>query len=268
MPIKIVVESTLDIEVPYTTWFVYGETGSGKTRAASTFPNPFFIVPVNEKSQYALLERTDSEGVIDFPFVSIGKNATTKKTIMARDHINAVLTWLEDSAQKAEQIKIAGEYSDAALDKAFDVFPYETIVVESMTHLTDLIVEDISMFGSKKMDQLAWGHLSSFIRSMHDRLRALDTHVVYTALPKTVESDGGIVYGKPNLVGGMADKLPSACDVIAYMEELRRKDTSTYRMHLRKHKHFAARSRFERMPAKFDNFNFAEAQKFLGREQH
>ena len=221
----------------------------------------------NEKSQYSLLEEEDEEGAIDFPFVTIGKDAVTKKRLLARDHINATLKWLEDRSAKAQKIRSDGNYSEEALDAAFDMFPYETIVVESMTHLTDLIVEDISQFGAKRMDQLGWGHLSTFIRSMHDRLRSLDTHVIYTALPKTVESDSGIVYGKPNLVGGMADKLPSACDVIAYMEEVRRKEESKYVMHLRKHKHFAARSRFGRMPEKIDNFNFSEIREFLGRKK-
>lgn len=267
MAIKIHVEHTQNIQIPHTTWFIYGETGAGKTMAASTFPNPFFIVPANEKSQYSLLEEADEQGIIDFPFVTIGKDAVTKKRILARDHLNATLKWLEDLSAKAEKIRIDGKHSDEALDAAFDKFPYETVVIESMTHMTDLIVEDISQFGAKRMDQLAWGHLSSFIRSMHDRLRSLDVHVVYTALPKTVESDSGIVYGKPNLVGSMADKLPSACDVIAYMEEVRRKEESKYVMHLRKHKHFAARSRFGRMPPKIDNFDFDEIQQFLGRKK-
>lgn len=248
------IQNTNQIDTPRTAWFLYGATGSGKTTAAATFPRPLLLVPSNEGSELTLRGR-------DVPFVKLGKDLSGR-VIPVRQHLQQIMTDLERRHAQLQAALRAGD--EAAADAAF---PWETIVVESLTHLGDMLVEDVSNFGQRKMDQQGWGLISTFLRTLHARLRNMDVHVVYTALSKLTESDSGSVSGGPALIGSMADKLPSACDVIAYFEEtppLQKGDRPTYRAHFRKYKFWPARSRFAAMPDHVDNFDFAAVQQYTG----
>lgn len=248
------IQNTNSIESPWTVWFLYGATGSGKTTAASTFPDPLFLVPANEGSELSLRGK-------GLPFIRVGKDATGKP-VPVRQHLGEILTDLE---RLHAQMRAALAKGDE--EAAYSAFPWSTIVIESMTHLGDLLVEDVSDYGKRKMDQQGWGLISSFLRTLHSRLRNLDCHVVYTALAKTSESEqGGIVTGGPNLIGSTAEKLPSACDVIAYLEEqpAAKGSEPVYRAYFRKHRWWQARSRFSSFPEHLDNFDFAKVQQHLG----
>jgi len=245
---------------------IYGETGSGKTKLASTFPDPLFLVPANEGSELTLLGT-------DFPFVKIGRD-DNGKPMAARHHMGLVLETLE--TRHAKMLKCYAEASAtdsdderAALEAAaVEAFPWQTIVVESLSHYCDMLVEDLSRGGTKSMDMQAWGALGSHLRSVHARLRNFDCHVVFTALAKLVEgASGGAVAGKPNITGQMADKLPSACDVIGYCETMpggTKGAPRIFRTHFEKYKQFPARSRFPGFPKFADNFTFAQVQSHLG----
>lgn len=250
--------TTQQIENPYFTFFFYGSTGSGKTTAAATFPSPLFLVPANEQSHLTLLSHGD-----DYPFLVVGKDEHGRR-LPIQTHMAAILGYLEEAhatfrklERQGQQLEATGKAEEAKeiFAKADQVFPYQTIVVESLTHYCDLVVEDLSQHGQKPMNQADWGKLSTHVRTIHDRLRSLDAHIVYTALDKVSEGEGSIVTGGPNLVGSLRDKLPSACDAIAYFNEMRTKEGSVYRAHFRKFKFFAARARFP-LPDFIDNFNF------------
>lgn len=246
-------QNTNEIATPWTVWFLYGQTGAGKTTAASTFPAPLFLVPANEGSELSLRGKA-------LPFVRLGKRADGS-VVPVRQHLSEILTDLEKRHAAMRACVQKGD--EAGADAAF---PWQTIVVESLTHLGDMLVEDVSQNGSRKMDQQGWGAISSFLRTLHSRLRNLDCHVVYTALAKTTESESGSVMGGPNLIGSTAEKLPSACDVIAYCEELpgSKPEAPRFRAHFRKHSFWVARSRFASFPAHLDNFTFAQVETHLG----
>lgn len=248
------IQNTNTIAQPWTAWFLYGPTGSGKTTAASTFPAPLFIVPANEGSELSLRGR-------DLPFVRVGKRADGK-VVPARQHLGEILTDLE---KRHAQMRVALNAGDqVAADAAF---PWQTIVIESLTHLGDMLVEDVSNYGQKKMDQQGWGVISTFLRTVHSRLRNMEVHVVYTSLAKTQESEsGGITTGGPSLIGSMAEKMPSACDVIAFMEEVPapKGEPPVYRAHFRKYRWWAARTRFSGFPDHVDNFAFDRVASHLG----
>lgn len=247
-------QNTDEIDSPWTVWFFYGATGSGKTTVASTFPSPLFLVPANEGSELTLRGK-------HLQFIRLGKTPEGK-VIPVRQHLSTILTDLE---KRHEQMRVALSKGDDAAAHA--AFPWQTIVVESLTHLGDMLVEDVSGYGTKKMDQQGWGLISSFLRTLHSRLRNLDVHVVYTALQKTTENEqSGVITGSPNLIGQTAEKLPSACDVIGYCEEqpVPKGGEPKYRVHFRKHLYWPARSRFRGFPDHVDNFEFAQVQRHLG----
>ncbi len=242
------VQSTKTIAAPWTHWFFYGPTGSGKTSAAATFPAPLFLVPANEGSELTLAG-------LDVPYIKLGRD-TDGNPVPIRQSIDQVLNGLESA--HAAMLKATDE---AAAEAAF---PWQTIVVESMTHLCAMLQDDISQNGRIKMDQQKWGIMSDYLRTMHSRLRALQVHVVFTALAKT-EGEGTELEGAPDLTGKMARLLPSACDAIGFCETLDGggKNAPVYQVHFRQHRVYPARTRFKGVPALVKNFDFERVQQYL-----
>lgn len=220
---------------------------SGKTTAALTFPYPFFIVPMTENSI------ATGRGQ-DVPYVEAA----------GPTDLNAVLAYLEDAQRKSQQL-LAAEKPEAA----WEAFPYQTVVVESLSHYTDLIIEELTNGGTRKMDMQQWGLLSSHLRNIHTRLSNLPIHVVYTALAQVKENDSGAIQGGALMSGAMAMKLPSACDAIGYCEQTMTKDGMQYRVHFRRFKQFPARIRAPRgveTPAFIDDFTFDKVKGLFGIE--
>lgn len=262
------IQTSDKIEAPWTVWFMYSQMGAGKTTSAASFPAPLFLVPANEGSELTLAQLKKKS----IPFVRIGKRPDGT-VVPARKHLSEILGEIEKAhAQmrvllgKSAKASAAGDAMTAAQlqAEADTVFPWQTIVLESLSHFSDMLVEDVSEGGNKKLDQQAWGLIGSYLRTVHSRLRNMDVHVVYTSLAKTQENDsGGIVSGGPNLIGQAAEKFPSACDVVVYMEELagQGKDAAPiYRSFFRKYRWWQARTRFANFPDFMDNFDFAQLE--------
>lgn len=233
------IHNAKDIETPYTRWFFYGATGAGKTTCASTFPKPFFILPKNENSILTVQGRD-----IDYTLVS------------SRQDMHAVLAHL--TAQHAKMLTLYAQKQDEAAEQAF---PWQTIVIENLSHYCELLVEDISRGGQQRMDQQGWGMLSNHLRNVHATLCDMDVHTVYTSLD-TVDDNG---LGRPMMTGKNAIIMPSSCDVIAHCEAVvKGKDKDpVYRVHFRKNGRFPARSRFTDFPASVDGFDFQNFESHL-----
>jgi hypothetical protein len=224
-----------DLVAPWTHWFLYGESRSGKTRAASTFPRPVFLVPYNEQSITTLRG-------LDMPYYEI--TGMKGPVVDGSGGLEDVLTELETEY-----------YKDP------DAFPYETVVVESISHYSDLVADELTRGGKAFMDQAKWGQFLAHFRNVQSRLRRMEVHAVFTAL-SDVKTTENTTIGGPLIQGQTAKKLPSACDVIAYCEEIRAK-SSIYRMHLRRYGHFAAGSRFAKLPEIIDDFDFKNIKPFI-----
>ena len=93
---------------PWTHWFFYGESGSGKTVNASSFPRPLFLVPQNEGSIATLRGR-------DIPYYEI--------TDMGSPLQNGV-----------GGMNRALDEVEALYNEAPDQFPFDTTVIENLSH--------------------------------------------------------------------------------------------------------------------------------------
>lgn len=246
------IKSTSDIAQPWTHWMLYGPTGSGKTTAASTFPAPLFLVPATEGSELSLAG-------LDVPYMKLGRDANDNP-VKVRTHLDAVLNMLEKQHAEMRKRLTAGK-----VDEADAAFPWQTIVVESMTHLCAMLQDDISNNGLIKMDQQRWGIMSDYLRTLHTRLRGFDCHVVFTALAKVEGEEGSTVEGAPDIPGKMARLLPSACDAIGFCETVDGggKNPPIYTVHFRQHRVYPARTRFKGMPARVPDFTFGKIEQFL-----
>lgn len=233
------IKNAAKLASPWTHWFLYGKTGSGKTTVAATFPSPFFVIPQNEGSILTLHGRD-----VDYVTVSNRKDMTEVLNMLMLKH-----------QQMVNLLKAKKE------GEAYAAFPYETIVIESLSHYTELVVQDISENNTKQMNQQGWGKLSNHIASMHSILRSMQCHVVYTSLAAVDDSGEGF----PMLVGKQKTMLPSSCDVVAYCDvaEQGKKRGSVYTTYFKKRGPFYARSRIQGFPVEADNFEFGTIEKLL-----
>ncbi len=228
-----------DLEDPWLHWFLYGDSGSGKTSAAATFPNPLFLVPQNERSITTLAGQ-------NVDYVEITGQSGPLNESGDSGGLDAVISALQ-STYNADPEK----------------FPWDTIVVESVSHYVDLVQEEMTSGNSRPMEQRHWGLLAAHIRNVQTRLRSMEVHVVYTALAAVRQDDGGAIVGGPLIPGQSAVKLPSACDVIGYCEAPSSTKKPVYTIHFRLKGHYFARSRFRGMPAAVPHFSFDAVQPYL-----
>lgn len=244
------IQNAAEIEAPWTAWFFYGDSGSGKTHSVSTFPKPLVIVPKNEGSILTLRG-------LSIDFAEVGNRAD----------MLGLLHQLETRYRRMCAMPL-----DAPQDELDAAFPYHTIAVESLSHYCELLIEDLSQRGSLKMDYGKWGELGSHIRSIHSRLRSMDVHIVYTSLAK-VDDNGR---GQPMMVGKTAMMTPSACDYLGYCEAIPGRVAGAppnYRVHFAQFGPWPARARqspalrqrgVEAFPAVIDNFSFDSVRPYLG----
>lgn len=247
-------------------WFVYGKMRSGKTRMASTFPNPFFIVPHQEGSHLSLMGRDN----IDFALVhgSYGPPQYVASEPGVAYSMNDILQDLEGRYKQAARLWAKGD--EASVEEGSELFPWETVVIESITHYTDLVQEELTRGNTLDMDQQKWGKLSAHLRNVHTRLRSLPVHAVFISLSiEHFDPRGNLCGGGPAFPGQMKYKLPSACECVVYMNHRdgpKGKD-GRYTAHFRKHSVFDAGCRFPQLTemGEMTPFTFDKVQKALGR---
>ena len=238
--------------IPWTHWFFYGATRSGKTELAATFPRPLFIIPQNEASITTLMGKNIPYVLCSGPFGSFDEEKGVGGLVGQRDKSGnqelGILDHLERDYRKDPK-----------------KFPYDTIVVESLSHYCDMVEEVLTNGAQKQMDPLAWGKMKDHLRHVQLRLRKMQVHVVFTCLDELKTNDkSGITVGGPLMSGKAARTLPSSCDVIGYT----RRVGGRYFVHFKPYSHYYAGGRLKGLPDQVENFNFAAVEQYtLPQEQ-
>jgi AAA domain len=231
--------NTNTLTAPWTRWFIYGDTGTGKTEIASSFPRPLFLVPRSEMSVTTLSGR-------NFPYLTV----IDKSSAYSERTCSGGLTSIIDNLEAM--------YKKDAVN-----FPFDTIVLESVTHYMGMVISELTDGHKAQMDPGRYGKLYNHLSNIHGRFTNMDIHLVYTALAKWDEDTSK---GGPLLPGQTKDMLPSACDVFAYTtaedqgSDKNGKKPLKYSLHTRGYKGYQARTRFRGMPASIVDFQFAKIQ--------
>ena len=199
----------------------YGEAGSGKTTFASTFPKPFFI-------------DTDRGG-------RTLKNKKIPYLPLVRDKkiYDGLVSFLLDLKEE----KKVGDYE------------VETLVIDGLTSLAEILLYEIMKFPSKpgrppknplieKPDWDDYSMLGSRLLMLHVLLEDLPFNVVSTGLPMLEKDEvtGGFI-GKVNIIGGFRNSVAKHYDEVYFLEMINSHNEIHSVAHLRRYKYYVAKSR-------------------------
>lgn len=114
----------------------------------------------------------------------------------------------------------------AELQKEKGKFPWKTVMVDSLTELQKLDMNDI-MYKVLQRDpdrdpdvpsQREWGKSINHIREIVRRFRDLPCNTIFTALAQTKQDSGsGSVAVTPALPGKLANEVPGFLDIVGYL---------------------------------------------------
>lgn len=153
MPYNVISPDQLD-NLTFYKVLLYGESGTGKTWAASSAPEPFCLV-------------TEANAL-----------ATLNLSFRQFDHKHAAVVHAQGRTAMDTVREVFGDALKGALQKQ----GYRTLVVDGLSDLQKLILEDIVGVGNDEVSLKQWGTLTSKMRRVMRTLRDLDMNVVCTAL--------------------------------------------------------------------------------------
>jgi hypothetical protein len=170
--------------LPRNTFLIYGDSRSGKTTFAATFPRPLFLSDVTEGGWDSIANMTDDQ------FFEPGVKPIVWGIEKMDDMVKA--------REKALPLILNGRV--------------QTIVVDSLSFYCDLYLNYIVMSQSKKDKRTAYGDLGDHLRDLRVKTHTLGdptaqnltVNVVWLCLAKTDEESS---FSRPMIPGQQADKF-------------------------------------------------------------
>ena len=184
----------IDLNGPITrrTVLSYGDTRSGKTRFAATWPRPLFLSDVTESGWNTVANMGDDT------FFEPGR----KPQVWGIEKMSDMM-----EAYQAALPLIAGK-------------KVETVVIDSLTFYSDMYLAGlIGAQGGKPDMRRAYGDLGIHLRDLRIKWHSLGANVVWLCLAKHPEkNDAGIIVepGGPMVPGAQGAKFGPGCDSVLY----------------------------------------------------
>ena len=174
--------------LPINTFLTYGDTRTGKTTLAGSFPRPLFLSDVTEKGYEALRD----------------ENWNDEVTPRFEPDVKPIVWGIERESDLARAVEHA-----KPLVAAKRVL---TIVVDSISFYTDMVLNAILARMDKPDMRRAYGELGAHLRNARIKVHGLGVNVVWLALAKHPETDDPV--GRPLIPGQQADKFAAGVDYI------------------------------------------------------
>ena len=170
--------------MPRNTFLVYGDSRTGKTTWAATFPRPLFLSDVTEGG-WDSIANMDDEQLFE-PGV--------KPIVWGIEQMDDMAT----ARAKAAALITSGRV--------------QTIVVDSLSYYCDLFLNFLLGVQAKKDTRAAYGDLGNHLRDLRVKTHMLNVNVVWLCLAK--HADEQFPVGGPMIPGQQADKFMAGCHYI------------------------------------------------------
>lgn len=212
--------------------FVVGDSGTGKSIFASTFPKPMFLFNFDK----AILSYKGLD--VDYEDFSLDAAGWVKFEKVMRELKN--------------QIKE-------------NTFKYQTVVIDSTTSWTDLAMERAMQLDPKRSAtggpiwNVHYGMVKNLIEGFTRQLLEFPCNIVVIGhLSKNIDSDTGAIIGiEPMLTGQLSTKIPSYFDEVYYATNKTVAGNTQFKLLTLAKGHLKARSRLSGvmhiLPAEIDN---------------
>jgi hypothetical protein len=179
--------------VPRNTFIVYGDSRSGKTTWAATFPRPLFLSDVTEAGWNSITHMSDEQ--LFEPGV--------KPMVWGIEQMNDMAL----AREKAAPLIASGRV--------------QTLVIDSLSFYCDLYLNYIVGQQTKKDQRAAFGDLGIHLRDLRVKTHSLAVNVVWLCLARHPSPEEPV--GRPLVPGQQADKFMAGCDYVFYARSYREK---------------------------------------------
>jgi AAA domain len=179
---------------PANTFLIYGDTRTGKTTFAGTFPRPLIFADVSEKGYESLTEENWNESV----------------TPLFEPGVRPIVWGIEKQSDMAECVARAEPLVKAGRVKS--------IFTDSLSFYADLYMNFVLMKQDKRDTRGAYGELGIHLRNLRISVHGLGCNVGWLCLAKHPEREDGklVEAGGPLIPGQQAAKFAAGVDFILH----------------------------------------------------
>ncbi len=96
--------------------------------------------------------------------------------------------------------------------------PYETVVIDSISEINDLIKSQLEAKRGRALQIQDWGEIAKQIEDVLRKFRSLDMHVIMIAQESIARDDQKIIKYTPSLNGKTATKIAYFMDIVGHIE--------------------------------------------------
>lgn len=209
---------------PAQTFLVYGDTKSGKTVFAGTFPRPLFLSDISEGGYESLRE----------------ENWNDELTPLFEPDVRPIVWGISEQADMANALEKIKPLIAAGRVK--------TVAIDSITFYADLYLNIVMMAQKEPDNRQAYGKLGVHLRNIRISFHNLGVNVVWLALAKHPETDDkGVLKfkGRPAIPGEQSDKFMAGVNYTMFSQTSRPQPSGPARFeaHTREHMHYIAGNR-------------------------
>lgn len=163
--------------MPCNTFLVYGDSRTGKTTWAASFPRPVFLSDVSEGGWDSIANMDDDQ--------------------LFEPGVKPLVWGIEEMADMA-----------TARDKVIPLIAQgriRTVVVDSLSFYSDLFLNFLVGMQAKKDMRAAYGDLGNHLRDLRVKTHGLNVNVVWLCLARHPDDD--VPAGRPMIPGQQGDKF-------------------------------------------------------------
>lgn len=214
---EISLEQSLSV-MPKNTFLIYGDSRTGKTTWAATFPRTLFLSDVTEGG-WDSIANMDDEQLFE---------SGVKPIVWGIEQMNDMAV----ARNKAVELIKTGRI--------------QTLVIDSLTFYVDLYLNYLLNMQTKKDTRAAYGDLGNHLRDLRVQTHALPVNVVWLCLAKHPEESEPV--GRPMIPGQQADKFMAGCHFIFHSDVHQEKKGQAlgpieFQMRTKKHNGYIAGNR-------------------------